>query len=159
MVGDVAGVTAGILGTVTLPQLVLGANNIGTTALMAEAAVALGLGLLSNRVSKKFGEQVMVGGFAAMLANAGSQMLGIAPTPTSGTLGFYIDNSFPLPTSGRGPYLLNDGSSASPSANGDMNPPVVLPVAPPKKSMLSNLPSWLPWAAAGAAALLMAKEA
>jgi hypothetical protein len=158
MVGDVAGVTVGILGTVAIPQLVLGANNIGTTALMAEAGVALGLGLLSNRVSKKFGQQVMVGGFAAMLANAGSQMLGIAPTATSGTLGFYIDNGFPLPTSGRGPYLLNDSGGASPTANADMNPPVVLPIAP-KKSALSNLPHWLPWAAAGAAALLMAKEA
>lgn len=149
MFGDVAGVTTGILGTVAIPQLVLGANNVGTTALLAEAAVALALGFVSARIGKKFGEQVMVGGFAAMLANAGSQMLGIAPTSPSG-LGFYIDNSFPLPTAGRGPYLLNDGD-ASPTANGDLTPAPVLPVTKKKPS----LPSWVPWAAAGAIALMV----
>jgi len=35
-------------------------------------------------------------------------------------MGYYIENSFPLPTSGNGPYLLNSGYSGSPMASGNV---------------------------------------
>ena len=65
-----AGALAGFVGSAALPQLILGAGNVGMTGYAVTAAAAIGLGFLSHFLLPRqqavtFG--VVAGGFANLL--------------------------------------------------------------------------------------------
>jgi hypothetical protein len=108
------------------PQMLLPTYNTGFSGYGLNAATAV---LASWSVGKFFGSRasqgVLIGGFVALGSRMLTDWLG-----TSGTfggalagdldfdLGFYINNSFPLPTTGSGPFLLQPGMTGSPTASG-----------------------------------------
>lgn len=149
-VGEVAVMTtAGVLNgiaTRSLPQMVLGSNNSGAVGYLANAGTAF-VGAL---VAKWIGGQraavgAVVGGGTALVQRIVSDLMGskLGDLNLSGDLdfdlGFYIGNSFPLPTAGSGPYLLNPGYTGTPEPSVSIAAPTIVPAA-------------LPAAAAGATA-------
>ena len=115
-----AGVVNGIA-TRSVPQLVLGANNVGVVGYGANAATAF----LGAMIAKWLGGQdaavgAIVGGGTALAQRIISDLMGtkLGDLNLSGDLdfdlGFYVGNSFPLPTAGTGPYLLNPGYVGGP---------------------------------------------
>jgi len=132
-----AGVVNGIA-TRSIPQMVLGANNQGIVGYGANAGTAF-IGAL---VAKWIGGQraaigAIVGGFAAVAQRIVSDLMGskLGDLNLSGDLdfdlSFYIGNSFPVPTAGTGPYLLNAGYAGSPMASIAAGGVPVVPAALP----------------------------
>lgn len=108
--GSAVGVAVGVLGTQIVPPL------LGLSGALPDAFVSLGIGLAARAVNKDFGNNVMIGGLASVLVDLVRPYL-----PGGSGLGFYVNNGFPLPTTGSGPYLLNAGYAAStPQMNGGM---------------------------------------
>jgi hypothetical protein len=141
----VGGVANGIL-TRSGPQLVLGANNTGVMGYGANLVAALGgAWLMKAMFGANVGIGAVVGGLSAVAQRIMSDLVGskLGDIGLSGDLdfdlGFYIGNSFPLPTAGSGPYLLNPGYSGQPMPSVSVGGPTIVPAA-------------LPAAAAGAAA-------
>ena len=65
-----AGVLAGFIGSAALPQMLMGASNVGMTGYAATAAAAVGLGLLSHMLLPRMPALtigVVSGGFANLL--------------------------------------------------------------------------------------------
>lgn len=96
-----------------LPQFNTGWMGIGMNAVTA----FLGGTLVGKMAGQKAGQDFLVGGVIATGLRIFNKFFG--PTLLSdlgtggGNMGFYLQNSFPLPTAGTGPFLLNDGYSAS----------------------------------------------
>jgi hypothetical protein len=114
--------------TRVVPQQFLGANNTGVMGYAANAATGVAASWLASKFAgDKAGQGVLIGSFVALGSRIVSDLFGPSSLLGGGLngdlaydLGFYINNSFPLPTSGSGPYLLNSGYSGSPSMNGGM---------------------------------------
>lgn len=131
-----AGVVSGIA-TRSVPQLLLGANNVGVIGYAANAGTAF----VAAMVAKWIGGQqaaigAIVGGGTALVQRIVSDLMGtkLGDLNLSGDLdfdlGFYIGNSYPLPTAGSGPYLLNPGYSGSPMPSVSVGAPIVAAAAP-----------------------------
>jgi hypothetical protein len=120
--------TAGALAARVLPSTFLGSKNSGILGYGANGATAIIGGMLVGKfVSPNAGKEFTAGGLIALgLRLFEDWMSGGAATQVSGDLGFYIQNDFPVPTTGSGPFLLNQGylnSSPMPSV------PVAAPAA------------------------------
>jgi hypothetical protein len=123
--------TGGFVGARALPQMFLGASNQGVMGYAANLAAALGLGFVAKFISPKAGSSVIVGGIIGTAARILSDVMGQgafggALGDLQYDLGFYINNTFPLPTTGQGPYLLNPGVTGGPMANGGVSAPIVV---------------------------------
>ena len=131
------GVANGII-TRSVPQLVLGAGNTGVVGYGANAAAAVaGAWLIKSMFGHKAGTGAIVGGFTALAQRIMQDLVGskLGDLGLSGDLdfdlGFYIGNSFPLPTAGNGPFLLNSGYSGGPMPSVSVGGPAIVPAALP----------------------------
>jgi len=117
--------TGGAIVSRALPQLVLQANNTGFVGYFANLLVAvLGGGLVGRFAKGNSGSRFTAGGVIATGLRIFSDYFGSQAQQfgLSGDLdfdlGYYVPNSFPLPTTGAGPWLLNPGQSGYPMAAG-----------------------------------------
>lgn len=109
-IGSAVGVAAGILATEFIPGM------LGLSGPLPVAAVGLATGLAARAINPNFGNDVLIGGIAIAVVSFLKTQLNLGTG-----LSFYINNGFPLPTTGSGPYLLNAGYSGSaPQMNGGM---------------------------------------
>lgn len=147
--------TAGALAARVVPSTFLAAKNTGILGYAANGGTALIGGYLVGKfVGPQAGREFTAGGLIALgLRLFEDWMSGGTATQVSGDLGFYIENSFPLPTSGSGPFLLNSGYSGSPMASVQSGAPA-LPVASPAPLPSGNAGAvadepnrWSKWAA------------
>ena len=139
--GDLVPLTAwaigGMAGTRIIPQMVMPGSNTGLYGYGMNFVTAVGLSWLGGKFAGSRASQgLLVGGMVALASRILTDTLG-----TSGTfggalagdldfdLGFYINNTFPLPTTGSGPFLLQPGVTGSPSASG--GGAIALPPAAP----------------------------
>jgi hypothetical protein len=127
----------GMAGTRILPQMLLPGSNTGLSGYGMNFATAVALSWLGGKFAGSRASQgLLVGGMVALASRILTDTLG-----TSGTfggalagdldfdLGFYINNSFPLPTSGSGAFLLQPGVTGLPTASG--GGAIALPPAAP----------------------------
>ena len=127
----------GMAGARIIPQLLLPAYNTGYAGYGLNVAASIALSWLGSKFAgSRAAQGILVGGLvgtaARMLADflGGSSMLGGALAgDLDMDLGFYIPNSFPLPTTGSGPYLLQPGVTGAPSAAGGIPTVIALPPA------------------------------
>lgn len=122
---------AGFIGARAIPQALLGASNAGIMGYGANGVATVALSWLLGKVSPKAGSGALIGGSIATVARILSDMLGQqafggALGDLQYDLGFYINNTFPVPTTGQGPYLLNPGVTGQPTANGGVQAPIVI---------------------------------
>lgn len=117
--------TAGAVASRAIPASLLSSYNSGFTGYGLNLATAIVGGALVGRFAgSDKGAKFTAGGviatalriFSDQFSNYASQF------GLGGDLGFYIPNSFPVPTSGSGPFLLNAGyAGASPAASGPVS--------------------------------------
>jgi len=112
--------TAGAIGSLSLPGMVASQYNTGAIGYVLNAATAyVGGSLVGKFAGPQAGAHFLAGGIIATGLRIFNNFFGSSfPIGLSGDgMGYYIENSFPLPTSGQGPYLLNPGYSGSPMAS------------------------------------------
>lgn len=121
--------TGGAVSSLALPGLVASGMNSGITGYAMNGATAwLGGMLIGKFVGQQAGTHFMAGGLIATGLRIFNNFFGSSfPIGLSGDMGYYIENSFPLPTSGQGPYLLNPGYSGSPMPSVQAGGQVALP--------------------------------
>lgn len=132
----------GMAGARILPQLLAPSYNSGWTGYGLNILTTIGLSWVGQKFAgTRAAQGLLVGGFvgtaARMLADwlGGSSMLGGALSgDLDFDLGFYINNTFPLPTTGQGPFLLQPGVQGAPMAAGGVPTAIPLPAAPPSAS-------------------------
>lgn len=132
----------GMAGARIIPQLVLPNYNQGWTGYGLNILTTIGLSWVGSKFAgTRAAQGLLVGGFvgtaARMLADwlGGSSTLGGALSgDLDFDLGFYINNSFPLPTTGQGPFLLQPGVTGAPMAAGGIPTVAALPAAAPSAS-------------------------
>lgn len=130
----------GMAGARILPQMLAPSYNQGWTGYGLNVLTTLGLSWLGGKFAgTRAAQGLLVGGFVGTAARILADMLGGTSTiggALSGDLdfdlGFYIPNSFPLPTTGQGPYLLQPGITGAPSAAGGVPTQVMLPPTTPQ---------------------------
>lgn len=106
--------TAGGVATLTVPGLVASSYNSGFTGYLLNGATAwVGSMLISKMAGPKAGSDFFVGGLVATGLRIFNNYFGSTFPVGLGGMGFYLQNSFPLPTAGSGPLLLNAGYEAS----------------------------------------------
>lgn len=114
------GVVAGAAGSRIIPQMVLGSNNTGIVGYGANAASGIGISWLLRSFSPRLAHGAMLGTVASIAMRVVSDLWGQNALTgglsgdLGGDLGFYVNNSFPLPTAGVGPMMLNPGYSGGP---------------------------------------------
>ena len=126
----------GMAGARILPQMLAPGYNTGWTGYGLNIVTTLGLSWLGGKFAgTRAAQGLLVGGFVGTAARILADWLGGTSAiggALSGDLdfdlGFYIPNSFPLPTTGQGPYLLQPGITGAPSAAGGV--PTVVPLPP-----------------------------
>jgi len=129
LTGTILWGTAGALAARVLPSTFLGNKNTGILGYGANAATAVVGGMLVGKFMRpQAGQEFTAGGLIALGLRLFEDWMG-GGSQMNGDLGYYIENSFPLPTSGQGPYLLNAGYSGSPMASVQAQPQVALPAA------------------------------
>lgn len=124
---------AGMAGTRILPQMLAPQYNTGLGGYGLNFVTAVGLSWLGGKFAGARASQgLLVGGMVGLAARiladtlGGSSALGGALAgDLDFDMGFYIQNTFPLPTTGSGPYLLQPGVNSSPSVSGLSTMPVV----------------------------------
>lgn len=129
-----------IVGGVTtraVPQAILREKNTGWMGYLANAATAIGSSMLLGKFfGKRAAVGVLIGGTVGVASRMITDFFGpkVLDVGLSGDLdfdlGFYLPNSFPLPTTGTGPYLLNPGQTGMPSAAGGVPGAPIAVVAP-----------------------------
>jgi hypothetical protein len=101
--------------TRVIPQMILGTNNTGIVGYAANAAAGLAGAWLASKFSVKAGHGALLGAAVAIASRILSDTMGQNALggglsgDMGGELGFYINNSFPLPTTSNGPLMLNPG--------------------------------------------------
>jgi len=126
----VGGMAAGRI----LPQMVLPSMNSGLTGYGLNALTAVGLSWAGGRFfGARAAQGLLVGGMVGLAARILTDVLGSSQAGAWGLsgdldfdLGFYVPNSFAVPTTGQGPYLLNPGITGSPMQAGGI--PTMQPV-------------------------------
>jgi hypothetical protein len=117
---------AGMAGARILPQMLAPGYNTGITGYGLNAATSVALSWAGGKFAgARAAQGLLVGGLVGLAARVLSDFLGgssVVGGALAGDLdfdlGFYIPNTFPLPTTGSGPYLLNPGVTGSPSVSG-----------------------------------------
>lgn len=114
--------TAGAVAARALPATLASSYNTGITGYGLNLLTAIvGGGLVGRFAGSDKGSKFLAGGvIATALRIFSDQFSGLATQyGLGGDLGFYVNNSFPVPTAGQGPLLLNAGySGSSPMASG-----------------------------------------
>ena len=129
LTGTILWGTAGALSARVIPSTFLGSKNTGFLGYGANAATALLGGYLVGRfIRPQAGQEFTAGGLIALGLRLFEDWMG-GSSQLNGDLGFYIENSFPLPTTGNGPYLLNPGYNGSPMASVPAAAQAALPAA------------------------------
>ena len=106
--------TGGAVATRVIPRMVLGTSDTGFLGYGANAAVALVGGMLIGKFAgPQAGSKFTAGGVISLALRVVSDFFGSSLTGLNG-LEYYVENNFPLPTAGAGPYLLNPGYNGSP---------------------------------------------
>lgn len=151
LTGTILWGTAGALSARVLPSTFLGTKNTGILGYGANAATAIiGGTLVGKFMNPRAGQEFTAGGLIALGLRLFEDWMG-GGSQMNGDLGYYIENSFPLPTSGQGPYLLNAGYNGSPMASVQAPAQVAaLPVAAAAASAgnAADEPNrWSKWAA------------
>lgn len=114
LTGTILWGTAGALAARVVPSTFLGAKNTGILGYGANAVTAIAGGMLVGKFMRpQAGQEFTAGGLIALGLRLFEDWMG-GGSQLNGDLGYYIENSFPLPTSGQGPYLLNAGYNGSP---------------------------------------------
>jgi hypothetical protein len=127
----------GMAGTRIIPQMVLPQYNSGLGGYGLNLVAAVGLSWLGGKFAgTRAAQGLLVGGMVGLAARMLSDALGSSTAGAWGLsgdldfdLGFYIPNSFAVPTTGQGPYLLQPGITGSPMASGGMPMAAALPPA------------------------------
>jgi hypothetical protein len=112
--------TAGGVVSLVVPGLVASSLNTGFTGYALNGATAwAGSMLLARLAGPKAAGDFLVGGIVATGLRIFNNFFGSSlPIGLSGGgMGFYLQNSFPLPTASNGPFMLNDGYSGGPMAS------------------------------------------
>lgn len=152
LTGTILWGTAGALATRVLPSTFLGTKNTGILGYGANAATAIAGGMLIGKFMRpQAGQEFTAGGLIALGLRLFEDWMG-GGTQMNGDLGYYIENSFPLPTSGAGPYLLNNGYNGSPMSSVQAPASMALPAAVAAASASSGSGAdepnrWSKWAA------------
>lgn len=128
---------AGMAGTRILPQMVFPQYNSGIAGYGLNFVTAVGLSWIGGKFAGSRASQgLLVGGMVGLAARILSDWLGSQTAGAWGLsgdldfdMGFYIPNTFAVPTAGSGPFLLNAGVTGQPSMNGGV--PGMAPVALP----------------------------
>lgn len=129
LTGTILWGTAGALAARVVPSTFLGTKNTGILGYGANGAAAVVGGMLVGKfINPRAGQEFTAGGLIALGLRLFEDWMG-GGSQMNGDLGYYIENSFPLPTAGNGPYLLNNGYSGSPMSSIQGAPQVALPVA------------------------------
>jgi hypothetical protein len=140
MLNLAGGAVVGGIVTRWAPQTFLSASNQGLMGYAANGATAVIGGWLVSKLSPRWGQGFVIGGLAALAMRVvtdyfGPQVSALTGGGVSGDLdfdlGFYLQNSFPLPTTGTGPWLLQPGVTASPVASGGLAPAAPVVVSTP----------------------------
>jgi hypothetical protein len=117
LTGTILWGTAGALSARVIPSTFLGAKNTGILGYGANGATAVIGGMLVGKfLNPRAGQEFTAGGLIALGLRLFEDWMG-GGSQLNGDLGYYIENSFPLPTVGQGPYLLNAGYNGSPMAS------------------------------------------
>ena len=118
---------AGAVASRVLPSMLLSSMDSGFTGYGLNGLTAVVGGMLVGKFAgPDAGQKFTAGGIISMVLRAVTDYFG-SNLPG---LSYYIENSFPLPTSGQGPYLLNPGYSGSPMLSVPPGgPAVALPVS------------------------------
>jgi len=126
---------AGMAGARIIPQIVAPGMNSGITGYGLNAVTSVALSWLGGKFAgTRAAQGLLVGGLVATASRILSDWIG-ASNPVGGALsgdldfdlGFYIPNSFPLPTTGQGPFLLQPGITGAPSQAGGVPSVIALP--------------------------------
>ncbi len=131
LISEGIGVVAGAAGSRVLPQLVLGSGNVGILGYGANAVSGIGISWLLKSFSPRLAHGAMLGAVAAIAMRLISDLWGQNALTgglsgdLGGDLGFYVNNSFPLPTAGTGPMMFNPGYSGGPMLSTGFAPQVV----------------------------------
>jgi hypothetical protein len=116
-----AGVVVGVVGTRTIPQLILGTSNTGTMGYVANAVAAVGLGWLTHMIFPRDSvlvTSVIAGGFAGLISRviADQTPFGAQLSLTGGLgdwgLGLYQKSNYPNP-----PHLIGGRPGQPASSN------------------------------------------
>lgn len=129
---------AGMAGTRIIPQMVLPTYNSGIAGYGLNALTAVGLSWLGGKFGgSRAAQGLLVGGFVGLATRILTDMLGSTQAGAWGLsgdldfdLGFYVPNTFAVPTTGTGPYLLNPGVTGSPMNAGGVPTPMAPAIAP-----------------------------
>jgi len=147
--------------TRVVPQMVLGSNNTGIVGYGANAVTGLAGAWLAGKFSQKAGHGALLGAAVAVASRILSDTMGQNALggglsgDLGGELGFYVNNSFPLPTAGSGPLLLNAGYAGATPQN-----TLALPgMAPVPVATAAGTTAVSPGGAAGANAALATTSA
>lgn len=129
LTGTILWGTAGALSARVIPSTFLGTKNTGILGYAGNGATAVIGGMLVGKfLNPRAGQEFTAGGLIALGLRLFEDWMG-GGSQLNGDLGFYIENSFPLPTTGSGPYLLNAGYNGSPMASVQAPAQVALPAA------------------------------
>lgn len=128
---------AGGVATRAIPQMFLREKNTGIMGYAANAVTALGLSWLLGRFAgRNAAVGTLIGGATAIGARLITDFFGPGALQfgMSGDLdfdlGFYLQNTFPLPTAGSGPFLLQPGQVGVPVPAGGLVAPVAVAAGP-----------------------------
>lgn len=121
--------TGGAVATRVVPRMVLGTSDTGFMGYGANAAVALLGGMLVGKMAgSQAGSKFTAGGVISLALRVVSDFFGSSLTGLNG-MEYYIENNFPLPTTGQGPYLLNPGYNGAPMMSVQAGPSPVAQAA------------------------------
>jgi len=129
---------AGMAGTRIIPQMVLPSYNTGIAGYGLNFATAVGLSWLGSKFGgSRAGQGLLIGGMVGLATRVLTDMLGSTQAGAWGLsgdldfdLGFYIPNTFAVPTTGQGPFLLNPGVVGAPMQAGGVPSPMTPAIAP-----------------------------
>lgn len=140
--GDLVALTgwavAGMAGTRIIPQMVLPNYNSGIAGYGLNFVTAVGLSWLGGKFGgTKAAQGLLVGGMVGLATRILTDMLGSTQAGAWGLsgdldfdLGFYIPNTFSVPTTGQGPFLLNPGVYGAPMQAGGVPGGMTPAIAP-----------------------------
>jgi len=128
----------GMAGTRIIPQMVLPNYNSGIAGYGLNAVTAIGLSWLGGKFGgARAAQGLLVGGMVGLATRILTDMLGSTQAGAWGLsgdldfdLGFYIPNTFAVPTTGQGPFLLNPGVIGAPMQAGGIPGAMTPAIAP-----------------------------
>lgn len=127
---------AGAVASRVLPRMVVPSMDNGWTGYALNGATAFVGGMLVGKFAgPDAGQKFTAGGIISVVLRVVSDYFGSSLTGLNG-LEYYIENNYPLPTAGTGPYLLNPGYSGSPMLS--------MPAASPAAALPAAAPAALP---------------